>query len=237
MTIDFQSWQRLRDTNEGFSQRLELISFLDEDWQSLGCSQKDYSSQRIYRRALINQLAARQLSQWLIEEYGIEGEPKLAATPDARMTLELVNGICIEVGEVRIVLIPQEGIPEAGSAYQMNVPAEWVKIPAWSAHFYLGLSVNFEQKLICVEGYTTQKTLVERAIYSHLSAEYALDEGDLETDLDCLCLEIELQGADVVTVQPILKLSPQRANTLINALSNPQEVADRVSEKKGGERG
>jgi hypothetical protein len=117
-------------------------------------------------------------------------------------------------------------MPEAGSVYQMDVPAEWVQIPTWSAHFYLGLSVNFDQKLICVEGYATQRTLVERAIYRHLSAEYALDQGDLETELDNLCLEIDLQVADVVAVQPTLKLSPQRASTLINALSHPQEVAD-----------
>ncbi|MBD2303876.1 DUF1822 family protein, partial [Nostoc sp. FACHB-190] len=125
-------------------------------------------------QAYLNRVALLAVLPWLEETWN--------TTATVQSCWELVNGTAINVGEIRIVLIPTEAIDLS----EIRVPQEWVDIPSWAADFYLAVQVNVEDGIVRVWGYTTHLELQQQGNYDGRDRSYSLDAEQLTRDINLL---------------------------------------------------
>lgn len=193
---------------------LELLPMAQEEAirQSQPCS-TPASRQQAY----LNALCLDAILAWLREEVP-EASPWLS--PALLPTVwEVVNGTAIQLGAVRLVLLPTDTI----DASELEVPQEWVDSPAWVGDYYLAVQVNLESGWVRVWGYTTHQELKAIGRYDPIDRTYALEAEQLTQDLNAFWATYQFCGAAQtrIAIAPLPELSFNQAEQLIQRLAEP----------------
>jgi Protein of unknown function (DUF1822) len=131
---------------------------------------------------------------------------------------EVVNGSVVNLGAIRLVLVPTEAID--GGA--LEVPQEWVDSPSWAGNYYLAVQVKPERGWVRVWGYATHQDLKSLGRYDSMDRTYSLDAEQLTPDLNALWATYQHCGAEQTqtTIAAIPDLAPNQADALIQRLGD-----------------
>jgi Protein of unknown function (DUF1822) len=202
---------------------LELSeAIVNQAWQKSQDAANDPSQWQKY----LNQLVLDTFLPWLQTEADTTATTGLDSATQADVW-EIVNGIVINIGGAKIVLIPSE----AEDLSQLRVPQEWIDIPVWKADYYLAVQVSLDDGYIRVWGYTTHQQLKNHGSFSHSDRTYSLSEAELITDINVLWVARELCPNEVTqaAVEPIKALTNVQADNLILRLGNPTQLLPRLA--------
>ncbi|RDH48058.1 DUF1822 family protein [Fischerella thermalis] len=174
-------------------------------------AQNHYSNPAARWNAYLNCLCLNAFLDWLKEEPDLGETPKVWPSDHQLPSIwEFVNGTCLTVGELRLVLIPSD----KSNLTEFRIPQEWVDIPNWVANYYLAVQINLEENWIGVWGYTTYQQIREKAKYDLMDRTYLLDEEDLIADINVMWV-----AREVCSVQkPELKMLPELSSVQIEKL-------------------
>ena len=136
---------------------------------------------------------------------------------------DLVNGSAITIGPKRWVIIPTE------DSDGLDIPQEWVDIPAWTADYYLAVQMDLEGHWLRVWGYTTHQHLKAKATYDAVDRTYCVPAQMLNTDLNAFWTIVQTcPDADTqATIAALPALSAVQATALIDQIG--QTVFPRLS--------
>ena len=165
------------------------------------------------------------LKAWLEEEQPAEEtstfQPScISIFPESSLPSlwEFVNGSVIELGKIRLALIPSE----SNDLEEFCIPQEWVDLPSWRADYYLAVQVsvdNQNESWMRLWGYVSHQNLKKKGIYDESDRAYYIAQQDLSEDLTMMLLEPE----------PVLNKQIQ-----VESASNlPKETASKLLEKLG----
>lgn len=123
--------------------------------------------------AYLNLLCWQTFWHWLSE--ASEVEPSIWPSRDSLPAIwEVVNGTAIQLGETRLVLIPNSD----ADIEEFCVPQEWVDIPNWVADYYLAIEVildgDEDDCWMRVIGFTTHRQLKNKGRYNESDRTYSL---------------------------------------------------------------
>jgi Protein of unknown function (DUF1822) len=173
----------------------------------------------------LNRLCLTACLNWLKSEHCPEA---LAGwkQEDAAAISEFVNGFTINIGGVKLALIPTEAIDQTS----IEVPQEWVDIPSWAADYYLALQVDAENNEIRIYGYTTHQNLKATGVYDASDRTYCLDAEYLNNDLNSLWLAYPRYTTTQTRTElaPLAVLTNTQADALIARLGDPSQVFARL---------
>jgi len=174
-------------------------------------AQNHYSNPAARWNAYLNCLCLNAFLDWLKEEPDLGETPKVWPSDHQLPSIwEFVNGTCVTVGDLRLLLIPSD----KSNLTEFRIPQEWVDIPNWVANYYLAVQINLEENWIGVWGYTTHQQIREKAKYDFMDRTYLLDEEDLIADINVMWV-----AREVCSVQkPQLKMLPELSNVEIEKL-------------------
>lgn len=168
------------------------------------------------------------LEAWLAEDNQAQGSINRsifsANTWDSLW--EFVNGTPIDLGEIRLVLIPSE----TSDLEEFAVPREWVDIPSWRKDYYLALQISLgesEQSWLRVWGYASYETLKSRGIYDESDRTYYINQEVLAEDLTQMLLLPQRKASPKVEESP--QLSAKVAQEVLAQLSNPSIYSPRLA--------
>ena len=158
-------------------------------------------------------------------ESGIEEQPEVWPSRDDLSSIwEVVNGTAIQLGETRIVLVPNEGM----DTNEYEVQAEWVDIPSWAADYYLAVQVNPDDCWLRVWGYATHKKLKQAGQYNSISRTYLLKREELIEDLNVMWVARQFGCDRKAPIKPLPTLSPAQAERLLEQLSQKTPYSPRL---------
>jgi len=199
---------------------LELSNQEEEKaWQQAQNCSKDSTKWQAY----LNALTVNALLPWL-EEMSGEDTPRLWATVEKLPQLwEFVNGTAIQLGNTRLVLIPQE----TADLTEIVVPQEWLDIPSWAADYYLAVQVNTEDGWLRCWGYGDYETIKQRGEYSPISKTYSLPQEELQEDLTLLLVTQKFSPYYKPNIPVLPQLAPEKAEELIQ--NSPSILIPRVA--------
>ncbi|WP_445634091.1 DUF1822 domain-containing protein [Nostoc sp. DSM 114161] len=163
------------------------------------------------------------LEDWLQEESA--PQPSIWTGKDIPTILEVVNGIAIQLGETRLILLPTE----TTDLEELSVPQEWVDIPSWVADYYLAVQVNLDDEDECwmaVRGFATHRQLKNEARYNQSDRTYSLSVDELTENFTILLATLGLNFRE--EVPPLATLSTAEAQNLLRILANPSIYSPRL---------
>ncbi|MBD2458348.1 DUF1822 family protein [Nostoc sp. FACHB-87] len=198
---------------------MDLLLQISENEQDLAWKESQcFATPSTRFQACINRLSVLAILPWLEETWN--------TTATTQNHWELVNGTAINIGEVRIVLIPSEAIDLS----EIRVPREWVDIPSWVADYYLAVQVNSDDGVVRVWGYTTHLQLKQRGDYDERDRSYSLDAEQLTRDINLISLTRQFcpDAPTKTEVKALPTLSAAQANILVEQLSKHQFFPRRV---------
>lgn len=190
--------------------------------------EKDYSNDVSRQRAFINRLTLNAVKNWLETESGLEESPQVWINEkDLPSIWEVINGVKISLGDLKIVLIPTE---EMGTEV-FSVPAEWVDIPDWNADYYLAVQVQLSENenWLRIYGYTSYKELKQLGRYDEIWRIYSLDREYLTEDLDFNVMWVaqQLRANHKIEPKSLSNLSLPERDNLLAELGKPSLYSPR----------
>lgn len=174
--------------------------------------------------AYLNQLCLQTLLPWFQEDYP---QAKVVPTVSALAPIwEVVNGTAITIGSLRLVLLPIE----TTDLDEIRIPQEWVDVPRWAADFYIAVQVNPDEQWVRVAGFTTHQQVKRQGRYEWGDRTYALDETDLNPDLNALWVAHRLNPHEStrLAVAPLSPLPVAQADHLLHRLGQPEVLTPRL---------
>ncbi|MEM9265805.1 MAG: DUF1822 family protein [Cyanobacteria bacterium P01_F01_bin.13] len=178
----------------------------DHCWQASQSLATPDHHQAIY----LNHLCLQVFLPWFQQEYA----PEAAAWPSRNELLgiwTLVNGSGISLASKRLVLIPTDSM----DSRSLDVPQEWVDMPAWAADYYLAIQMDLADCWLKVWGYTTHQRLKQTADFDRADRTYCVSGQGLQRDL--------------TTFWPGYQLCPD-ATTQVEIAPLPTPTADQVAQ-------
>ncbi len=176
------------------------------------------------RRAYLNALGLNAVLAWIREEV-----PDARSLPAMQLPTvwEVVNGTVIQLGAMRLVLIPTENIDNT----ELEVPQEWVDHPNWAGDYFLAVQVKPESGWVRIWGYTTHQDLKSIGHYDATDRTYSLDADRLTQDLNAFWLTTQFCATEQTqtAIAPLPALPDIQAEQLIQRLSNPAIVFPRLA--------
>ncbi len=202
-----------------------FLEISPEDIEAASKKPEVYSYDVARRHGLINCLVLNRFFTWLNTEAPIEETPNVWPNVEDLPTVwEFVNGSALTIGNTRLVLIPQEAI----DTDELCVPQEWVDLPEWVADYYLGVQVNLEQNWLRVWGFTSHKTLKEKAEYDPVLRNYCLDGELLIADLTVMWAACHFRTEEKVEVAALPSLSYTEFEEISRVLRSPRSYSPRL---------
>ncbi|BAZ69948.1 hypothetical protein NIES4106_47290 [Fischerella sp. NIES-4106] len=204
----------------------ELITLYPEKlWLELSSQEQEYawqiSAQNYYSNpaarwnSYLNSLCLNSFLNMLKQD------PDLGETPNVWPSYhqlpsfwEFVNGTCITLGDLRLVLIPTD----KSNLREFRIPQEWVDIPNWVANYYLAVQINLEENWLGVWGYTTHQQIREQANFDLIDRTYLLDEEDLIADINVMWVAREICSVQKPEVNILPTLSSIQVDKLLKQL-------------------
>ena len=163
-------------------------------------------------QAYLNQVCLRTVLPWLQEKSGIE-----PVVSFERLELwELVNGCAIDIGNIRLILIPTEAMDKS----EFRVPQEWIDLPPWVGDYYLAIEVDTDEQWLNLWGYTTHQTLKSIGEYDEHDRTYSLEGSDVIQDLAVFWVMQQLPAEPTRAEIPSLHtLTADQAESLMQQLT------------------
>lgn len=179
--------------------------------------------------AYLNRLCLKTLLKWFSDWLADTSlpQPSVLFSTDTLFSLwEVVNGIIIEVGKTKLVLIPSDN----SDLEELSVPQEWVDIPDWIADYYLAVQVNLDgeedESWIQVCGFTTHRQLRNHGRYNESDRTYSLPRETLMEDLSAIELTMALHLQ--TEVAPLPSLSATQITKLLQILGDSSLYSPRL---------
>jgi hypothetical protein len=193
-------------------------------------AQNHYSNPAARWNAYLNCLCLNAFLDWLKEEPDLGETPKVWPSDHHLPSIwEFVNGTCLTVGELRLVLIPSD----KSNLTEFRIPQEWVDIPNWVANYYLAVQINLEENWIGVWGYTTYQQIREKAKYDLMDRTYLLDEEDLIADINVMWVAREVCSVQKPELKMLPELSSLQIEKLLKQLDHwTPDLPENVSEQE-----
>lgn len=177
-------------------------------------------------QAYLNQLCLRTFLPWLQAEIeaGAIAQMPIETPPTC---WELVNGSVIRLGEIRLALIPLDGVGHDG----LDVPQEWVDVPELAADYYLAVQIDVEAGWLTCWGYTTHQELKSPQHYDAMERLYLVSREELVCDLDTLWSTLTVCPGSTAqaAIEPLPTLTAAQADSLIVRLATVNKVFARLS--------
>lgn len=142
-------------------------------------------------------------------------------------TWDVVNGSAIDLGEIRLVLIPSE----TADLEEFCVPQEWVDIPNWRADYYLAVQVNLDnpnEAWVRLWGYLSHQKLKKKGFYEESDRAYYIARNSLTEDLTLILLDPQPVLAQKLREYPVLSLSTQTVQSLLEKLGDSSIYCPRL---------
>ncbi|MBD2183695.1 DUF1822 family protein [Planktothrix sp. FACHB-1355] len=194
---------------------------LQEAWQQ---SQKQ-SNAIARHNAYLNYVCLKNFLNWFAEE----SECEISVWPSFKRLAniwEIVNGSAIQLGQNRLVLIPNDD----AEVEKLCVPQEWVDIPNWVADYYLAVSVvldgDEDECFLKVWGFTTHRQLRNNGRYNESDRTYNLPIKYLTASLNVMQVTFGLNVQQQVPQLP--SLSHAEATRLLEILGDPSLYSPRL---------
>lgn len=188
----------------------------------------NYSHPVAYDRAYRSQICLDLMIPWLQEEQDTSAPvAPWSPTGDSQNLPEIwefVEGVALQIGDTRIVLIPSSAI----NPDEFVVPQEWVNIPNWAAHYYFAVYLNEADNYLHIAGYTTHARLMESATLNIDDQTYRLPIRHLISDLNLFWVAQELAQPAALAVPALPSLSANQVQVFIQELSQIRDYSPRL---------
>ena len=218
----------LRELSNTYPEQIWLK--LSEKLQEEAWQESQYHSHATIRcNAYLNYLCLYTFLPWLeawFEEQVVN--IKLFQESFLPSIWEFLNGSLIEIGAVRLALIPSE----TTDLEEFCVPQEWVDIPSWRADYYLAAQVNIDSQdksWLRLWGYINHEQLKQKGIYEESDRAYYLDPKYLAEDLTLMLLEPQPVMSQLVEVEMLSSLSSAKVDKLLNKLGQDSLYSPRLA--------
>ncbi len=165
------------------------------------------------------------LEAWLAEDNPQHQKNSIFSATNWDSLWEFVNGTPIDLGEIRLVLIPSE----TSDLEEFAVPCEWVDIPSWRKDYYLAVQINLgnpEQSWMRLWGHVSYQKLKSQGIYDERDRSYYINQDVLTEDLTQMLL-VPQPNATPQVAPP--QLSAKGAEELFQQLSNYSVYSPRLA--------
>lgn len=129
------------------------------------------------------------------------------------------NGIGLQLGESRIVVILSETIDAA----EISVPQEWVDLPDWSADYYIAAYVDVDEDRLALWGYTTREQLKSQGTYRASDRTYGLNDANMVQDFSAFWVAQQMAQPATIQAEPLTNLSTAEAENLIQSIAKLPE--------------
>ncbi len=161
---------------------------------------------------------------WLNEEHNLKG--KVWPHPGTVLSFsELVQGVCISVGDLRLVLVPSDTLDWG----RMYIAQEWIDIPNWIANYYLATNLNCDAGWLQVIGFAAHQTVKDCGIYESEDRQYEVNISALTQDLNALWLTRQFCDLPQKTQVGTAPMPLTQAQNLMTRLGNPAVIWPRLS--------
>jgi hypothetical protein len=140
----------------------------------------------------------------------------------------VVNGTAIDVGKIRLALIPSE----TSDLEEFCIPQEWVDIPNWRADYYLAVQMNLDdqnESWMRLWGFISYHKLEKKGIYEISDRAYYIEQQYLSEDLTLLLLDPQPILARNTQEEPVRSLSAEAARQLLEKLSSSSVYSPRIT--------
>jgi len=230
-----------------FSLRELSTTYPEELWLKLSVELQEKAWQRSQRHsnatarcnAYLNDLCLNTfvpwLKAWLEEEQPAEKTSTfhpscISIFPESSLPSlwEFVNGSVIELGKIRLALIPSE----SNDLEEFCIPQEWVDLPSWRADYYLAVQVsvdNQNESWMRLSGYVSHQNLKKKGIYDESDRAYYIAQQDLAEDLTMMLLEPEPVLNKQIQVESTSNLSKETASNLLKKLGKSSVYFPRIA--------
>jgi len=175
------------------------------------------------------------LKAWLEEEQPAEQtstfQPScISIFPESSLPSlwEFVNGSVIELGKIRLALIPSE----SNDLEEFCILQEWVDLPSWRADYYLAVQVsvdNQNESWMRLSGYVSHQNLKKKGIYDEGDRAYYIAQQHLAEDLTRMLLEPEPVLNKKIQVESASNLSKETASNLLKKLGKSSVYFPRIA--------
>lgn len=176
----------------------------------------------------LNQVCLEAVLEWIRTDHAPEAQPWPI---DRTILWESVSGSVIQLGNVRLAIIPTEAIDDA----ELAVPQEWIDIPGWVADYYLAVQAGLEPNdseapWIRVWGYATHQQL-KAGQYDADDRTYNLAADQLTQDWSALWVTLQFcpDAPTRAQVPSLPELSATQIENLVQRLANPDLAFPRLS--------
>jgi hypothetical protein len=192
-------------------------------WQQVTAN--SYTNENARDQAYQNLLCLRVFRQWLSEAVDSELQSVSPLLPETAIasTLDIVNGIALAWGKVTITLVPSC----ASVLEELRVPQEWVDIPSWATHYYIGVQIDLESQWLCILGYAPHAKILQ-GNYDPIDRTYSLAQDELIQDLNVLLSSQFIATPAQPIVSPLPLLSESTATQYIKQLSSVTAYSPRL---------
>jgi hypothetical protein len=181
-----------------------------------------YSNDTARDRAFHNALCLNAIAHFLAEDPDLPPAQAWLPAPDRPPVWELVNGSILTVGTTRLAIVPVE----SDRFEALKVEQEWIDIPDWAAHYYLGVQLNLEANWLRIVGYATHDQLKHSENFSAQERVYCLSRSQLIEDLNVMWMAREVSPDWNPIVPPLPELS--NATDLIEQLAQVTAYSPRL---------
>ncbi|MDY6805484.1 MAG: DUF1822 family protein [Cyanobacteriota bacterium] len=205
--------QQQMDETENF-----YLMFSSEIEEKATRESEGYSNNIASWNAYRYRLCLETFLDWL-REFVAEDETQPKAWPqeaDLPSFWEVLEGAAIQWGETRILLIATDD----GESETFSIPGEWVDI--FPADYYVAARVNLDEEESGMEicGYVTHRELKTWGRYNESDRSFVITYEELVPDIDMMLIAREFVKNRKAQVNPVVKLHPNKAEVLLEKLSD-----------------
>ena len=185
-------------------------------WQEGDRYSNNIASWNAYRHRLCLETFLDWLGEFIEED---EAQPKAwPGESDLPSFWEVLEGTAIEWEETRIVLI---GV-ETERLKSFYIPREWVDI--FAADYYVAAKINLdleeEESGMEICGYITHQELKKKGEYDREDRAYFIPQKELIEDIDMMLIARQFVKNRKAPINPWVALHPNRAEILLEELSD-----------------
>ena len=185
----------------------------------------NYSNATAAWRSYLNSLCLNTCLEYFQTETDSQSQnPHIWSENDLPSIWNVVNGSAIEFNSQRLILIPQE----ANDFSELRVPREWVDLPQWVGHYYLGVEINVSESWLRICGYTTHQQLKEIGEHDFTDETYSIPIEELTEDLTAMLAAIELFTTPKPVVETLPNLSESEIETLLQIFNQSNPYSPRL---------
>ncbi len=189
----------------------------EESWQLA----QENSSNATKWQTYLNLLTLKTCLPWLKD---ILAEDKIKYTNDLLDIWEFINGFAVEVNHTKLIFIPSEN-EDLG---EINVPQEWIDIPAYAGDYYIAVQINPDEKWLRIWGYCSYEQLKNRGEYDAFMRSYSLDEAELDEDLIFILASTEYLETEKQFIPELSRLSNKKVTELLEQLKQVKDYSPRL---------